>query len=330
MYRDSSTVTEATGAGAQPIAADVAYVRAAIVNVFLYGPPGAPDRSWVLIDTGVVGSAGRIAAAAAARFGAESRPAAIVLTHGHFDHVGAVQELARRWDAPVYAHELELPYLTGRSAYPPPDPTVGGGAMAALSRFYPHGPIDLGDRVRALPADGVVPAMPGWTWIHTPGHTAGHVSLFCGRNRLLIAGDAVVTTKQESAFAVVTQRPELHGPPMYYTSDWDAAEHSVRELAAVEPEILATGHGRPMRGEEMRWALHALAEDFWRVAVPRHGRYVRQAAVADATGVVSLPPAVPDRLPKVLLGVGAAVALGLGVRAMRRRRAPEPGVAGAD
>ncbi|HVE80416.1 MAG TPA: MBL fold metallo-hydrolase [Gemmatimonadaceae bacterium] len=327
MHHERLTTDNGSASGAQPITADLAYVRAAIVNVFLYGPPGAGDRGWVLIDAGVAGSAGRIAAAAAARFGPGSRPAAIVLTHGHFDHVGGLEELAARWDAPVYAHELELPYVTGRSAYPPPDPTVGGGAMAALSRFYPRGPIDLGERVRSLPADGAVPGMPGWTWLHTPGHTAGHVSLFGGRDRLLVAGDAVVTTKQESVFAVVTQRPALHGPPMYYTSDWNAAERSVRELAGLEPEILVSGHGRPLRGEEMRWALHALVEDFWRVAVPSHGRYVHQAAVADETGVISLPPAVPDRLPKVLLGVGAAVALGLGVRAMRRRHAPDDGAA---
>ena len=41
--------------------------------------------------------------------------------------------------------------------------------------------------------------MPGWRWVHTPGHTAGHVSLFRDADRTLIAGDAFVTTKQESA-----------------------------------------------------------------------------------------------------------------------------------
>ena len=66
-------------------------------------------------------------------FGHGNRPAAILLTHGHFDHVGALKTLAEEWDVPVYAHTLELPYLTGRSSYPPPDPSVGGGAMAAMS-----------------------------------------------------------------------------------------------------------------------------------------------------------------------------------------------------
>src|SRR5688572_9417313 len=134
--------------------------------------------------------------AAESLFGPDAAPSAIVLTHGHFDHVGSLRELVRRWQVPIYAHELELPYLTGRSAYPPPDPTVGGGAMARLSPLYPRGPFDFGDRVRTLPADGAVPGAPGWTWIETPGHSPGHVSLFHVHDRLLVAGDAFVTTKQ--------------------------------------------------------------------------------------------------------------------------------------
>lgn len=37
------------------LAPDIAYKRLAIVNVVFVGPPGAPDRSWVLVDTGVIG-----------------------------------------------------------------------------------------------------------------------------------------------------------------------------------------------------------------------------------------------------------------------------------
>ena len=305
--------------GTIPVAADLAYLRVAIVNVLFYGARDAGDRGWVLVDAGIPGSAERIARAAESRYGSGVRPSAIVLTHGHFDHVGALKELAERWDAPIYAHELELPYLTGRSAYPPPDPTVGGGAMALMSKLYPRGPVDVSDRVRALPADGGIPEMPGWSWMFTPGHTPGHVSLFRTEDRLLIAGDAVVTTKQESAMAVATQRRELHGPPMYYTQDWRAARTSVELLASLEPETLIAGHGRPMRDAAMRERLHELARDFERLAVPRHGRYVHEPAVADERGTVSVPPPVGHSARTVLIGAGLVVAAGIAISAMRSR-----------
>jgi glyoxylase-like metal-dependent hydrolase (beta-lactamase superfamily II) len=289
------------------VAPDLACLRTRIVNVYLCGKPGAPSGSWVLIDTGMPGSAARIVRAAEEWIGPEARPVAIILTHGHFDHVGSVRSLAERWDVPVYAHRLELPYLTGRSPYPPPDPTVGGGAMAALARFYPRGPIDLGRRIQVLPEDGSVPGMPGWRWIHTPGHSPGHVSLFRDEDRTLIAGDAFVTTKQESASAVLTQRPEIHGPPAYYTCDWDAARKSVQELAALEPLRAATGHGPPLEGSQVLAGLQELARNFDWVAMPMRGRYVRRPAIADERGVIEVPPPVSDPLPRVLLGVGLAL-----------------------
>ena len=256
------------------VAPDLAYQRLAIVNVVFFGTPGAGDRNWILVDAGMMGTAGLIARAARERFGENARPAAIVMTHGHFDHVGALEKLAEDWDAPVYAHEAELPYLNGQQAYLPPDPSVGGGLMARLSPLYPRGPVNVGGRLQTLPADGSVPGMAGWRWVHTPGHTPGHVSFFRDSDRLLIAGDAFITTRQESAYAALTQEPEMHGPPMYFTPDWASARASVERLAALDPEVAVTGHGRAMRGPAMREALHALARDFDRIAVPDHGRYV--------------------------------------------------------
>ena len=296
---------------------DVAALQDLIVNVIFYGTPGGP---WVLVDAGMPYTAlPKIRLAAERRFGPGNRPQAIILTHGHFDHVGALPMLADEWDVPIYAHPLEMPYLTGQSPYPPPDPTVGGGMMARLSMLYPRGPYDFGRRMKELPADGSVPGMQGWRWVHTPGHTPGHVSLFRDADATLIAGDAFVTTRQESLLAVLEQRPEMHGPPMYFTQDWDAARASVQRLAELKPEVAATGHGRPLRGRVMREGLELLAANFEALAVPRDGRYVRAPALFDERGPVSVPPPVSD--PTLLIAGGvAALALGLVVGARMRRR----------
>jgi glyoxylase-like metal-dependent hydrolase (beta-lactamase superfamily II) len=256
---------------ADQVTPDLTWLRYLFVNLYFYGT----SASWVLIDAGLQGSALTIVEAAEERFGKGARPEAIILTHGHFDHVGAFPELFEGWDVPVYAHRLELPHLTGKADYPPPDPTVGKGVMALLSFAYPNGAIDLGTRVRSLPDDGSVPHMPGWRWIHTPGHTAGHVALFRESDRCLIAGDAFVTTRQESLYAVMTQEPEMNGPPAYFTPDWARARRSVEELAALRPAIAATGHGTPMVGRELSDGLERLVRDFDEIAVPDQGRYVR-------------------------------------------------------
>src|SRR5690625_5238420 len=70
-----------------------------IVNVYLIGHPDSND-GFVLVDAGMPKSADRIVSAIESRFGENSRPKAIILTHGHFDHVGALIELVEMWDVP--------------------------------------------------------------------------------------------------------------------------------------------------------------------------------------------------------------------------------------
>ncbi|MDB4915377.1 MAG: hypothetical protein JWM95_3021 [Gemmatimonadetes bacterium] len=269
---DAAVVHGVDEDGVHQITPDIAYKRLGMVNIVYYGEPGS--ASWVLIDAGLPATAGVIANAAHEHFGKNVPPSAIVLTHGHIDHVGALEELAEQWNVPIYAHELEHPYLDGTEKYPPPDPFVGGGLMSLTSPLFSRGPIDVSRWLRVLPADDAVPSMPGWRWIHTPGHTTGHVSLWRPLDMSLIVGDAFITTKQESAYAVATQRPELHGPPMYFTPDWDSARESVRRLETLQPELVVTGHGRPLHGQSMRDSLAVLARDFDQIARPRHGRYV--------------------------------------------------------
>lgn len=284
---------------AERVSRGVYRLRTVMVNVYFVEAPG----SWMLVDTGLPGCTGSIRREARRVFG--KPPAGILLTHGHFDHVGGLPALAEDWGVPVYAHPLELPYLTGRSPYPPPDPTVGGGAQSWMSPLFPRGPIDLDGRIHMLPQDGVVPGLPDWQWLLTAGHSPGHISLFRETDRTMIAGDAVVTTRQESLLNVALQRQIVWRPPAYFTSDWAAARRAVETIAALQPEVLATGHGRAMRGPAMRAALLDLADRFDSL-MPDHGRYIPYPAVADERGVVHVPP----RIGMAPRQVAAAAAIG--------------------
>lgn len=271
------------------------------VNIYMI--QNRENDNWVLVDTGLKTSAGKIRKMAKELFG-EKKPKAIILTHGHFDHTGSLLKLARDWDVLVYTHYLELPYLTSKSSYPPPDPTVGGGMMATMSFLYPYHPIDVEAHLKVLAEDGSVPGLSEWRYIHTPGHAPGHISLFRDGDKVLIAGDAFVTTNQQSLTSVINQTKELHGPPTCFTYDWTAAKESVKQLLDLTPEIVATGHGKPMYGKEMRKELHNLYDNFEELAIPSQGRYVDDPAVADASGILYLPPKIKsNQLPVLIIGV---------------------------
>lgn len=264
---DKVTIPDELVTSIDNVAPNLFGLRITFVNVFAITHP---DGTWTLIDAAIPGSASRIRHWAERQFA--TSPNAIVLTHGHFDHVSAARELADRWNVPIYAHQLEFPYLTGQQEYPAPNTGAGGGVMPLLAPIFPRGPINVGDRLRALPGDGdslALVELPGWQLLHTPGHTPGHVSFFRSADKTLLVGDAFCTTKPESFFeASFAQHPELHGPPAYFTSDWNAARSSVQRLAALDPAIVAPGHGKPLSGPGVSDALRQLAADFDRIAVP--------------------------------------------------------------
>ncbi|MDB5193159.1 MAG: fold metallo-hydrolase [Segetibacter sp.] len=265
-------ITSVSSGTGQEVTQDVYYYTNQIVNIVMIGDPNAGN--WVLVDAGMPKSGNEIEKAAYKRFGENSRPSAIILTHGHFDHVGSLVHLIEKWNVPVYAHTLEFPYLSGTLKYPEPDTTVEGGMLAKISSIYPNEPFNIREVLQPLPADMSVPGLPGWKWIHVPGHSPGQVALFRETDRILISADSVITVQQDSFYKVLVQKTEVCGPPVYLTTDWLSAKASAEKLAVLNPEVMISGHGTAMQGEALRDGLQKLITKFDEVAVPSHGKFV--------------------------------------------------------
>ncbi len=268
----SIPMTSVRSGQGESVRPDVYYYTDQIVNVVMIGKPG--DRRWVLIDAGMPNSGPELLRMAEDRFGKDNPPTCILLTHGHFDHVGGIVHLLEHWQVPVYAHPLEVPFLSGRAAYPEPDASVRGGLLAKIASIYPHEPTDISEALCILPEDGSVPGLPAWRWLHVPGHSPGQVAFFRDADLLLIPGDAFVTVRQDSFYKVLLQAPEIAGPPRYLTTDWQAAWDSVKRLEELKPQTAVTGHGPAMSGASLRNGLFRLVRDFATEAIPAHGKFL--------------------------------------------------------
>ncbi|NML63782.1 MBL fold metallo-hydrolase [Hymenobacter sp. RP-2-7] len=292
------------------------------VNVYFVdaGEPG----QWVLVDTGLPGSEKTIRAQAEKLYGPGAKPEAILLTHGHLDHVGSAAALAQAWGVPVIAHPLELPYITEQAFYPPADPTVGG-SLGFASRFFPREVPSVKDVVEPLPLDSdEVPYLPGWRWLHVPGHAPGQVAFFRAADHTLLGADAFATADHESLPKLLLGIPKISvaGAPFNY--NWAQCRESVQKLAALEPRHIGCGHGPALSGLQALVDLQKLASSY---PVPTHGRYHHEPARTDASGVEHLPPPAKDTLPQRAAIVGASLAVAgatwllIGGRRRRKHRA---------
>jgi glyoxylase-like metal-dependent hydrolase (beta-lactamase superfamily II) len=270
VSRESHAVTPPGGgkAGLKRVAPGVAYRSILGSNVFFV----RSGASWVLIDTAWANSGFRIRQAAEALFGT-TPPTAIVLTHAHPDHAGAAPELARLWGCPVYVHPDDLPLalpadLATIERYANPlDRWVILPVMRALPPRRVAAIMDQGsfkERVRTFDLDSSLPFLPEWKAIPTPGHSPDHSAFFRASDRVLITGDALLTVNVNSlwgwlAWGLGIKTPRLSPPPWYTNTDQGGAKRSIAVLAQLEPRVLATGHGRPMKGAAVAGQLRAFA-----------------------------------------------------------------------
>jgi len=164
------------------------------------------DKAWI-VDPGH--EADRIAAELARL---KLAPQAILLTHAHFDHIGAVPELQQRFPGlPVCVHMSDVPaFMHPMNQMPPDYPRVGKPSDI-------HG-FD----------DGLLP--PGFRAIETPGHTPGGVCYYSAADKLLLAGDTL--------FAGSVGRTDLPGGDMATLMD------SLKKLIALPDDTrVIPGHG---------------------------------------------------------------------------------------
>ena len=214
------------------------------------------DSSWSLVDAGWAKDAPAIRRAAESLFGKDTPPAAILLTHDHPDHAGAVRELSQLWDIPAWVHPRELPLALGdvqaihayagpldRWVILPSLRLMGSRRMATtLSRT------SLKGVVRAFDPEADPPGLAGWDALSTPGHTPGHVSFIRREDRVAITGDALVTTDLNSLRGILLGEQRVGGPPWYTSWDWSAAKASAAAVARLTPRVIAAGHGVPLTG----------------------------------------------------------------------------------
>ena len=154
------------------------------------------------------------------------------LTHAHPDHQGASHAVCESLGIPLWCGENDADAMEdGRiMARQPKHPinTLFGALMPG-----PAHPVAR----RLTEGDDVA----GFKVLDVPGHSAGHVAYWRESDRVLILGDVLTNID------TLTGLPGLHEPYSFFTPDPDRNRDSARRIAALEPELVCFGHGRPLR-----------------------------------------------------------------------------------
>ena len=193
------------------------------INVFVVGD--------VIVDAGTRHSARRILRQVRGR-----AMSAHVLTHAHPDHQGSTHELCETLAIPLWCGELEVPAAEDPAMMRADKPA---SAMERLIDRVWTGPGHPVTR-RLTEGDDVA----GFTVLHTPGHTIGHIVLWRESDRVLIAGDVL------NGMHLATGRPGLHEPPAAFSVDPARNRESARRLAELRPSLICFGHGPALRSPE--------------------------------------------------------------------------------
>jgi len=167
----------------------------------------------------------------------------ILLTHHHADHTGSLAELLAATSAKAYIHPLDAAVVRGEKPAPRPNRDIMAGKILGplMARITPKlQPIEALEETN----DGdEVPAAGGIKAIHTPGHTAGHLSFLWPHNGgVLFAGDA-------AGNVLFGPRPPVGALGGMFTEDMAQAKASFRKLAQLEFDVACFGHGGPIKGK---------------------------------------------------------------------------------
>jgi len=145
-------------------------------------------------------------------------PIAILLTHGHFDHIRGVNNLLKNYDIPVYIHELDKDFLS--------DPYLNCSLMCGMNITINKEPILVKDNQELhLLKDETIKV------IHTPFHTVGSVCYYFTNNNWLFSGDTL--------FRLSIGRDDLPG------SSPKSKSESLAKLKKLPNDIkIYPGHGQ--------------------------------------------------------------------------------------